>query len=277
MEYPTDIKLTYLARLQSLVEKQRVGGLWESVNSSKHEALRAPVGFLVRSYQLELQEFKASLPAGYLSDRTFLIRSPLTCGSSHTFTALFSMNYYVAEICLYEVGFKLSSTTGVAHDIESLRLTDILYSCFQATRSWFEAYLSIPVAEYCTLSLINFGQFFHAIGALYKLSVFDIPEWDIAVVRETLDLSNLLGQFALRLDEAGELYSGQVGGQNSPWTYCAAKLRNCKNWWDMTVVQETDTPAEGEEWPEGSNEELLPFMDFDYLDEYFWQAPEAMT
>jgi hypothetical protein len=188
------------------------------------------------------------------------------------------MNYYAAEICLYEVGFKLSSTTGVVrHDLESLKLTDILYACFEATSSWFETFLSIPVAEYSTLSLINFGQLFHAIGALYKLSVFDIPEWDIAVARETLNLSNILGQFALRLEEAGDLFSGQVGVKHSPWRFCAAKLRNCKTWWDMTVAQETDTPAGGEEWPEGSNEELLPFMNFDYLDEYFWKAPGAMA
>jgi len=53
------------------VEKQRVGGLWESVNASQHEALRAPIGLLVRSYQLELQNFKASLPGDYLSNRKF--------------------------------------------------------------------------------------------------------------------------------------------------------------------------------------------------------------
>lgn len=68
-DQPTDIQLAYLMRLQALVEKQRVGGLWESVNSSQHEALRAPTGLLVRSHQLELQNFKISLPRGYLSDR----------------------------------------------------------------------------------------------------------------------------------------------------------------------------------------------------------------
>ncbi|KAE9374192.1 hypothetical protein N431DRAFT_437675 [Stipitochalara longipes BDJ] len=254
-EHPNDIQLAYLMRLQILVEKQRVGGLWQSVNASQHEALRAPIGLLVRSYQLELQDFKASLPTGYLSSR------------------LLSMNYYAAEIGLYEVGFKLVSTTGVVyHDGESLRLSDILYACFQATRSWFDSYLSIPIADSFTLSLIAFGQLFHSIGALYKLSVFDIPEWDIAVVRETLNLSNLLGQLALRLEEAGDLYSEEVKPQNNAWKFCAAKLRNCKIWWDKTVAQETEAPAGVEVWPEGFNEELLPFMNFESLDDYFWQS-----
>jgi hypothetical protein len=183
------------------------------------------------------------------------------------------MNYCAAEICLYEVGFKLSSTTGVVRqNLESLRITDTLYACFQATRSWFESYLSIPFADYCTLSLLHFGQLFHAIGALYKLSVFDVPEWDIATVRETLDLSSLLDQVVLRLEAAESLYAGSTVVQNSPWSFCISKLRYYKAWWDMTVAPEMDTSADVGNWPEGFNEELLPRMNFDSLDQYFWQG-----
>ena len=182
------------------------------------------------------------------------------------------MNYYVAEICLYEVGFKLSSTTGVVyHGLGSLRLSDILYACFQATRSWFDSFLSIPIEDLFSLTIINFGQLFHAIGALHKLSVFDIPEWDIAMVRETFDLSTLIGQVALRIEDAGNLYSKEVRAQNNAWKFCVAKLRNCKVWWDMTVAQETDALAGGGVWNDGFNEELLPFMNFESFDEYFWQ------
>jgi hypothetical protein len=192
---------------------------------------------------------------------------------SHTFAALFSLNYHAAEICLYEVGFKLPSSTGVIlHDLESLRLTDILYACFQSTRAWFEVFLSIPAAEYCAFTLISYGQLFHAIGALYKLSVFDIPEWDISLVRKTLDLSALLGQLASRLEEAGNLYGGKTGVQSCPWAFCANKLRLCKAWWDMSAAPEMGITPGGEEWPEGTNEELLPFVNFDSLDDYFWQT-----
>ena len=183
------------------------------------------------------------------------------------------MNYYAAEICLYEVGFKLSTTTGVIiQDLESLRLPDILYACFQATRSWFEAYLSVPIADHCALTLIDFGQLFHAIGALYKLSVFDILEWDISTVRKTLDLSIIIDQVASRLEEAKDLYTGQTVVQSCPWTFCINKLRACKTWWDMTVASGMDISAVGEVWPDGFNEDLLPFVTSDSLDEYFWQT-----
>jgi hypothetical protein len=187
------------------------------------------------------------------------------------------MNYHSAEISLYQIGFKLSPATGVVYnDLESLKLTDILYACFQATRSLIATYLSIPITDSCILSVITYGQLFHAIGALYKLSLFEIPEWDTKVVRETLDVSNLLSQFAARLEEVGSLYTEEatVRPQHDPWKMCAAKLRYCKTWWDMTVAQENNASAGGEVWPEGFNEEILPFLNFDSLDEYFWQPTE---
>jgi hypothetical protein len=67
-EHPTDTKLGYLMRLQSLVEKQRAGGLWEGFNLRKSDASRAPIGLIVRSYQMELQAFKNSLPNHQLLD-----------------------------------------------------------------------------------------------------------------------------------------------------------------------------------------------------------------
>ena len=185
---------------------------------------------------------------------------------------MFAMHYYAAEICLYEVGFKLSSTTGVVyHDLGSLRLSDILYACFQATQSWFDSFLSIPIEDSCAITVINFGQLFHAIGALYKLSVFDIPEWDISMVRDTLDLSNLIGKLSMRIEDTGNLYSEEGKVQYSAWKFCVAKLRNCKIWWDTAVAQEADALAGGQVWNEGLNDEMLPFMNFESFDEYFWQ------
>ena len=69
-EHSTDTYLVYLMKLQSLVERQRLGGLWES-DFGAHDSLRAPIGLQVRTYQLELQNFKLSLPAGYITNREF--------------------------------------------------------------------------------------------------------------------------------------------------------------------------------------------------------------
>lgn len=62
----SDTYLVYLMKLQSLVERQRLGGLWDF---GDQDCLRAPIGFQVRTYQLELQSFKLSLPAGYITNR----------------------------------------------------------------------------------------------------------------------------------------------------------------------------------------------------------------
>jgi hypothetical protein len=40
----------------------------------------------------------------------------------------------------------------------------------------------------------------------------------------------------------------------------------------MTVASGMDISTVGEAWPDGFNEELLPFVTSDSLDEYFWQT-----
>ena len=61
-ERPSDTKIGYLMRLQYLVEKQRASGLWDGFCVRNSDASRGPIGLLVRSYQMELQNFKNSLP-----------------------------------------------------------------------------------------------------------------------------------------------------------------------------------------------------------------------
>jgi hypothetical protein len=61
-ERPSDTKIGYLMRLQYLVEKQRASGLWEGCNLRNSDASIAPIGLLVRSHQIELQNWKNSLP-----------------------------------------------------------------------------------------------------------------------------------------------------------------------------------------------------------------------
>lgn len=69
-EYATDINLSCWVRLQTLVEKQRLSGLWESFDA-QNSSTRAPIAMLVRSCQIELQQFKNSLSNDQLFNREF--------------------------------------------------------------------------------------------------------------------------------------------------------------------------------------------------------------
>jgi hypothetical protein len=66
-----DVNFAQLMKLRSLVEKQRLSGLWESLDSPQSGTFRAPVGMLVRSLQIELQAFKNTLSNDQLSNREF--------------------------------------------------------------------------------------------------------------------------------------------------------------------------------------------------------------
>jgi len=104
-EHHTDTYLVYLMKLQSLVERQRLGGLWERFIDQ--DCLRAPVGLQVRAYQLELQKFKLSLPVGYITNREFpclAVDKTAVRIVPHTFETNFS------NVTSLEVHFKIQNT-----------------------------------------------------------------------------------------------------------------------------------------------------------------------
>jgi hypothetical protein len=264
-----DVNLAYLIRLQLLVEKQRLSGLWEGLDTRYSDPNRAPVSMLVRSHQIELQRFKNSLSNDQLSAREFI--STLSPFSALIFDpALFALNYYSAEIHLYEACFKMSPAAIPDYSMESLRPADIIYSCFVATRSFFEILLSVPASEYCTLSIVNIGQMFHALGALYKLSIFDVVEWwDVSKVRTTLNLSSVLNQISICGEEAGNSYG--LAQADNPWFFCSRKLRTLQCWWDKKLSQEANLCSAAGLAQDGTFEDFQAMFNLDFLDDNFWK------
>ena len=163
----------------------------------------------------------------------------------------------------------MSPTTTVDYSMESLRLPDIVHCCFKATRSFFEFLLSVPATSYCTLTIVNIGQMFHALGALYKLSVFDVVDWDVSKVRRTLSLSSVLNEISLCGEAVGNSY-GQTVADN-PWFYCSRKLRSLQSWWDAKLAQEADLTAVSGMTQETPFDDLQAMSNLDFLDDNFWK------
>lgn len=268
-EYETDADLSCLMKLQSLVEKQRLSGLWEIVDAQYSDTHRAPVAMLVKSCQVDLQNFKNSLSNHQLFDREII---PLLLRLGQRLInqlALFVINYYSAEIHLYEVCFKMPPTTGIEYSMESLHRMDIIYSCFESTRLFFEAFLSVPATNYCAFTIVNIGQMFHALGALYKLSVFDVGTWDVSKVRTTLDLSSVLNQIAMGGEQAGNSWGPREA--DNPWFFCGRKLRTLQSWWNAKLAQEAEVNASSEMAQDGTFDDLQAMINCDFLDDNFWK------
>jgi len=198
------------------------------------------------------------------------------------------LHYYSAEIHLYEACFKMSSTTQADYSMESLRPADLVYNCFVATRSFFDLFLSLPTSDYFTLSIVNIGHMFHALGALYKLSVFDFAEWDKNEVRTTLNLSSILNQISICGEEAFRLFGGRIEA-NNPWLYCSRKydpfliyiisrstsadteicrLRTLQSWWDAKLLQEAEAVGLDQD---DSFVEFEAMTNLDFWDDNFWK------
>ena len=127
-----------------------------------------------------------------------------------------------------------------------------------------------------------FAQMAFCILALYRLATFDDPAWDRGLVRDTADLSLILGQIiekfaqvkaAVNLDpgtsEDKDMFSGN-----------ARKLQAIKTWWDTKVAAElNDNNNNNNNNNMGVNETLvemnMDFLDDVWLREIFGQSGEG--
>ena len=155
---------------------------------------------------------------------------------------------------------------------------DSLYACLHATKNWFDLFLSLSPASYVGLTMPIFTQMAFCILALYRLATFDDPVWDRGLVRDTADLSLILGQIiekssqvkaAVNLDpgtsEDKDMFSGN-----------ARTLKAIKTWWDAKVAAELNDNNNNNM---GLNETLgemnMEFFDDVWLRDIFGQGGEG--
>lgn len=111
---------------------------------------------------------------------------------------------------------------------------------------------------------------FHALGALYKLSVFDVAGWDVSRVRKTLDLSNVLNQIFVYAEAAGSMW-GHTPSEESSWFFCSRKLRTLQTWWNSKLEQEANLAAASGMAQDATFNDLQAMMNMDFLDDSLWR------
>ena len=85
----------------------------------------------------------------------------------------------------------------------------------------------------------------HSIIALYRLSTFDEPDWDRGLVRDTANLSLILGQLVTQLAHVKAAVGLDLGSSEDTdlFNTTSRTLGSIKTWWDSKVAAETVGPA----------------------------------
>jgi hypothetical protein len=146
------------------------------------------------------------------------------------------------EICIFE----LACTKTLVFENASFRRLEFLNACLQATKSWFDVFFSFPPATYIGFPATVLIQMAQSVIVLYRLSMFEDPDWDIRTVRETANLSLILEkiiQTSYRVKEAAEL---DVSGSelDDIYTRCARRFTVMKTCYDLRISTEANAPED---------------------------------
>ncbi|CBF75950.1 hypothetical protein AN3533.2 [Aspergillus nidulans FGSC A4] len=110
-----------------------------------------------------------------------------------------------------------------------------LYACLEATKSWFDLFLTIPPVEYIGFPFSIFAQMVHNLVILYQLSTFEDPAWDIATVRQTADVLSILSTVIRNMSQVASL-AGLDGEPDSDVFSRVAKMyRSVQMGWEVKL------------------------------------------
>ncbi|KFY10185.1 hypothetical protein V491_07780 [Pseudogymnoascus sp. VKM F-3775] len=221
-EYPTDTLLVFLTRLQLI--KNAVSR--DTSDNFPGGMASPPSEIYLKSLQSQLEELKQNIPPeldGNISVQLHLHHAALT----------------LHEHCLGTC----SAKTVPPDPSKTLQLAKSLWTCLEATKSWFTLFVSadiLPLSSYAEMPMALMSQMAHFIVALYRLSTFECPgvSWDRQLVREEVDLGVMISILtekwggvpaAAGLDTSGP-------GVHNVWMLTNRMLGKVASWWEMKVV-----------------------------------------
>lgn len=103
--------------------------------------------------------------------------------------------YRSAEISLYKIGLSKSSFLSV-FDSRDFDRIEYLYSCLQAVKSFFDAFLGMPIGKLHCLAMPIAGHLISSFGVLQLLTTFNHPDWNLEWAQATISFTDTLGRLA---------------------------------------------------------------------------------
>ncbi|KAK0112917.1 hypothetical protein ONS95_014638 [Cadophora gregata] len=218
-EDDSDILLASLCKLQNIVDP-----VYQSfADKTKSDGTRAPVWMLVKMVRAEMDNLWNSLPPRIQQDPMML----MSFNSDEVFTY---------EPAIYKPFFQ-GSTVG---SVNSQRI-DMLYGCLVSSQKLLNGYINQPISAYQAFSVIDLSHMGRGLSTLLKLSLIEEAGWDLAHVRQTLNVSYYFNELGSRFEQIGEVVDRMqkrpVKDRASSFaTGCSRAMRMVQQWYEAKVA-----------------------------------------
>lgn len=152
----------------------------------------------------------------------------------------------------------------------------MLYTCLMSAKSLLDVFMTLPRSSYYGMSIIALAQLGHVLSTVFKLCFIDVPGWDLAHVRTTINLLHYFEHFIAQFGQVGaQIDSQQPPGKRSFPTGCSLAMGRVKGWYESKIAAETEKEQQDELTGLTCMEDILSGEKVDYLnDAYFmgdWQ------
>ncbi|KFY03620.1 hypothetical protein O988_01359 [Pseudogymnoascus sp. VKM F-3808] len=241
-EHPTDLLLVFLTRLQLIKN-----AISRDTSDSVCGGLAGPSSDIYfKSLQSQLEELKRNIP-------------PELDGNISV-----QLNIHHAVLTLHEHCLGTGSAKTAPPDpSKTLQLAKSLWTCLDATKSWFALFVSadiLPLSSYAEMPMAFMAQMAHFIVALYRLSTFECPgvSWDRQLVRQEIDLGvmiNVLTEKWGGVPAAAGLDTSGPGVHNI-WRLTNRMLKKVASWWEIKVVAPAAAAAAAADAESGCGQDL---------------------
>lgn len=111
---------------------------------------------------------------------------------------------------------------------------------------WFELFLTLSPMTFLGLPMSVNSQLAHCLVALSRLSSFNHPEWDLKLVRQTVNFSDIIEKVADKFTQSKIALNLNPTNQEEPHSFFEAirRLHSIKDWWKAKLAAEESSGQE---------------------------------
>jgi hypothetical protein len=133
------------------------------------------------------------------------------------------------------------------------------------------------------MSVVTLSEMGHALSTAFRLCFIEVPGWDLAYIRETINLLQCFEVLISRFEQMGAQIdnSQAVPAKRSFCTGAAVAMGRVKGWYENKVAAEAEKRLQEEQTGLAGMEDILTGEKFDYFDDSYlmgdWKWEEIMS